>query len=96
MNDQEYSITPNSQSCFVATVVYGDINAQELDLLRHYRDNVLMNTFLGRAFVDLYYGNAGERIAEFVKTHARFTIPAIKRGLDGLIGRHAKSLVDQK
>lgn len=53
-----YSQTSKNQSksgCFVATACYGDYNATEVLVLRSYRDNVLLNTFLGKIAVKLYY-----------------------------------------
>ncbi|MBI3623609.1 hypothetical protein HY212_06045 [Candidatus Pacearchaeota archaeon] len=78
--------------CFVATAVYEDINAQPLDVLRHYRDNVLMNNPVGKTFVDFYYSGVGEAIAGFISTKARFAIPLLRRGLNRLVERHSTSL----
>lgn len=41
--------------CFVATAVYGSNTAQEIDVLREFRDAVLMPNRLGTALVSLYY-----------------------------------------
>jgi hypothetical protein len=41
--------------CFIATAVYGSDTAQEIDLLRKFRDAVLMPNRLGAALVSLYY-----------------------------------------
>ena len=71
--------------CFVATAVYGDINAPEVQVLRDFRDNVLMNNGLGRIVVDLYYSGMGERVADAVKRRASYLIPIIKSGLDKLV-----------
>jgi len=80
--------SPSATPCFVATAVYGDINAQEVQVLREFRDNVLMETGLGRKAVDLYYSGFGERVADFIKTRASFTIPLIRKGLDSLVQYH--------
>lgn len=42
-------------ACFVATACYGDYNATEVIVLRKYRDEVLMTTAMGSAFVKVYY-----------------------------------------
>jgi hypothetical protein len=42
-------------SCFIATAAYGDANAREVDALRRFRDNVLLKSAAGAAFVRLYY-----------------------------------------
>lgn len=41
--------------CFIATAVYGSSTAGEIDVLREFRDAVLMPNRLGAAFVWLYY-----------------------------------------
>ncbi len=41
--------------CFIATAAYGTPMAQQLDGLRAVRDNALLRTSLGAAFVDAYY-----------------------------------------
>jgi hypothetical protein len=47
-------IVPKS-GCFVATACYGSYDAPEVVVLRHYRDNTLLQTDLGRLFVKFYY-----------------------------------------
>lgn len=42
-------------SCYIATMAYGDINAPEVKTLRAYRDLHLMKTEIGRKFITLYY-----------------------------------------
>jgi hypothetical protein len=46
--------TPNG-GCFVATACYGDYDAPEVMVLRHFRDDKLLKTFFGKVFVKLYY-----------------------------------------
>ena len=75
--------------CFVATAVYGDKNAQQVQTLRELRDNVLMQSSIGRAFVDFYYSGAGKRTADFIIEHLPSAIPAIRRGLDILVERYS-------
>jgi len=41
--------------CFIATAAYGSSMAPELDVLRAYRDAVLMRSSLGRSAVQFYY-----------------------------------------
>ncbi len=52
-NNQE-SLKPKS-GCFIATACYGDYNAKEVLVLREFRDDVLMNSSIGRTFVKFYY-----------------------------------------
>ena len=44
-----------SGKCFVATACYGDYDAPEVMVLRHFRDDKLLKTFLGKVFVEFYY-----------------------------------------
>ena len=43
------------EGCFIATAAYGTETAEELDTLRHFRDEVLMTNPVGRELVELYY-----------------------------------------
>jgi len=72
--------------CFIATAVYGDAHAPEVEILRVYRDRVLMQTPLGRKAVEFYYSGVGERTAEFIRVSFPSAIPVIRRGLDSFIG----------
>lgn len=47
--------TEDKEGCFVATACYGDYNSLEVLLLRNYRDEKLLTTFIGSIFVKLYY-----------------------------------------
>ncbi len=41
--------------CFIATAAYGTPFANEINVLRYWRDNSLLQKSLGRKFVSLYY-----------------------------------------
>ncbi len=41
--------------CFIATACYKDLYSEEVIFFRWYRDNILNNTNLGKAFVSTYY-----------------------------------------
>ena len=51
--------------CFIATAVYGTETAEEINILREFRDEVLMPSKLGAAFVSGYY-EVSPAIAEVV------------------------------
>ena len=44
--------------CFIATAVYGSSEAEDLDVLRSFREQVLMPTTLGKALVNTYYSTS--------------------------------------
>jgi hypothetical protein len=51
--------------CFVATAAYGTGTAEEINLLREFRDVVLLSNGPGSGFVSLYY-QIGPPIAEVI------------------------------
>lgn len=51
--------------CFVATAAYGTETATELDILRDFRDQVLLNNALGSRFVEAYY-EISPPVADFI------------------------------
>lgn len=44
-----------NSSCFVATACYGSYDAKEVIILRHFRDEKLLKTNLGKIFIKVYY-----------------------------------------
>jgi len=54
--------------CFVATAVYGTDTAEEINILREFRDVVLLPSRLGAEFVSLYY-EVSPSIAEVIWQH---------------------------
>lgn len=79
-----------NNDCFVATAVYGDKNAPQVQTLRDFRDNVLMRSAIGRAFVDFYYSGAGKKTADFVREHLPPTIPVLRKGLDAIVQKYSQ------
>ena len=43
------------EGCYIATMVYGDYNSEEVIVLRNYRDTTLKNNFIGKYFIKIYY-----------------------------------------
>jgi hypothetical protein len=85
MND-DYSITANFEEtpaspfgCFVATAAYGTPMAQEIQILREFRDEYLLTNALGKALVDVYY-RISPPIANFITDHPRLK-PIVRAGL---------------
>jgi len=54
--------------CFIATAAYGTETAEQLDVLRAYRDQVLLQSPIGSRFVSLYY-KTSPPIADFISEH---------------------------
>jgi len=84
----------NSDDCFIATAVYGDRNAPQVKTLRQYRDDVLMQSAPGRAFVKFYYSGVGRKAAGFIREKIPDAIPVIRTGLDWLIERYTSESQD--
>ena len=45
----------SNSNCFIVTTVMGDIDHPIVEDFRRYRDQVLLNTYLGRLFINTYY-----------------------------------------
>jgi hypothetical protein len=55
--------------CFIATAAYGTSTAEQLDVLREFRDGVLLKSTVGSRLVDLYY-QVSPPIADFISEHS--------------------------
>jgi hypothetical protein len=73
------------KACYVATAVYGDVDAWQVVKLREYRDNVLRKTKRGRAFIYTYYLVSPHLVTLF--KHIKPLNMATRKVLDKLIGR---------
>jgi len=69
-------LTPTSPSgCYIATMVYGSYSAPEVLVLRKFRDEVLQRSWIGRAFIKLYYKYSPsfvEKTRNLKRTHIIF------------------------
>ena len=65
--------------CFIATAAYGTPLAQEIQILREFRDEYLLTNPLGQVLVDLYY-RVSPPIAEFITEHPSLK-PIVRVGL---------------
>jgi len=66
----DYSATANfvaapSGGCFIATAAYGTPTAEQIDVLREFRDSVLLESTAGSQFVSLYY-QLSPPVADFI------------------------------
>jgi len=57
--------SPAGGYCFIATAAYGTETAAELDILRDFRDQVLLKNALGSRFVEAYY-RLSPPVADFI------------------------------
>ena len=73
------------KACFIATAVYGDINAPQVHTLRQFRDNVLLRSRFGTKAVQLYYGGTGEKLATLIRNKIPGIIPLIRIFLDYIV-----------
>jgi hypothetical protein len=88
MND-DYSITANFEEepstpsgpggCFIATAAHGTPMAEEIQILREFRDEYLLANPVGQALVDLYY-RVSPSMAEFITEHPSLK-PIVRAGL---------------
>lgn len=68
---------PGDPYCFIATAAYGTALHPHLDTLRWFRDNALLTSAWGRAFVNAYYEYAPP-VARWLEQHEQ--VRAIVRG----------------
>ncbi len=61
----EIGLFPITGYCFIATAAYGTETAAELDILRDFRDEVLLKNALGSQFVEAYY-KLSPHVADFI------------------------------
>jgi len=61
----EGGLPPPSGGCFIATAAYGTPTAEQIDVLREFRDVVLLESTAGSQFVALYY-QFSPPVADFI------------------------------
>ena len=66
--NEGHGSTEQHMGCFIATAAYGTDTARELDILRAFRDEVLLPNSLGAKFVSFYY-RTSPPIANFISQH---------------------------
>jgi len=60
---------PSGGMCFIATAAYGTSTATQVNVLRAFRDDVLLKSTVGSRLVDLYY-QISPPIAEFISENS--------------------------
>jgi len=68
-----------SGGCIIATAVYGTQMAEEIQILREFRDKCLLTNPVGEALVNFYY-RVSPPIAEFITEHPSLK-PIVRAGL---------------
>jgi Divergent InlB B-repeat domain len=80
--DSPYSIRADfggAGGCFIATAAYGTPMAEEIQVLREFRDQYLLSNPVGKTLVYLYY-KVSPPIAEFINEHPGLK-PIVRAGL---------------
>jgi len=81
--DNSYSVTANfrgaGSGCCVATASCGSPEAEEIQILRDFRDEYLLTSPLGEALVEFYY-TVSPPMAEFITEHPTLK-PIVRAGL---------------
>ena len=70
---------PSSGICFIATAAYGAPMAEDIQVLRDFRDEYLLTNPLGQALVGIYY-RVSPPMAEFITEHPSLK-PIVRAGL---------------
>jgi hypothetical protein len=90
-------VTPDRQAgevdaCFVATAAYGSLLANDVEVLRSFRDRALRSTVLGELAVETYY-TFGPEVAgvvgssELLRASAREVLAPIVTRVRSFLGR---------
>jgi outer membrane protein assembly factor BamB len=74
-----FEVAPSDGGCFIATAAYGTPMAEEIEILREFRDGYLLTNSLGQALVDIYY-EMSPPMAEFITEHSSLK-PIVRAGL---------------
>ena len=76
--------------CFIATAAYGTPMAEEIQILRDFRDECLLTNPLGKTFVESYY-RVSPPIAEFITEHPSLK-PIVRAGLLPVVAMSAAAV----
>ena len=77
--DKEEEQKSQGGGCFIATAVYGSYDADQVRVLRKFRDKHLQNSTIGRGFVKLYY-TVSPYIANLIMSNKRIK-SFVKKGM---------------
>jgi acyl-CoA thioesterase-1 len=68
VNEADYFSGGSGGGCFIATAAFGTDSEADVMTLRQFRDDILLESESGRAFVDFYY-HASPPIADYIRDH---------------------------
>ena len=68
ISDSIVAKTKGGGGCYIATCVYGSYDCPEVWVLRRFRDSVLGETWIGKAFIGIYYRTSPALVGKFGKT----------------------------
>ena len=77
------TISSASDSCYIATMAYGDYDHPQVLELRKFRDDFLSKTNIGRSFIKFYY-KYSPKLVEKLK-NKKYVNSLIRKGLDQFI-----------
>jgi len=81
-----FYIPPNPDGgCFIATAAYGTSTADEIDTLRAFRDEVLLESTLGSQLVEWYY-QASPPVADFISGNSLLKTIVRELVIDPIVG----------
>jgi len=78
-DDIGFWVPASGSYCFIATAAYGTPMAEEIGILRQFRDEYLLTNPMGNALADLYY-RVSPPMAEFITAHPSLK-PIVRTGL---------------
>jgi hypothetical protein len=78
------STSSGDGGCFIATAAYGSDMAREVNILKNFRDNILLANSIGKRLVNLYY-KISPPMAEFIAKHNILRL-IVRLGLIPIVG----------
>ena len=82
-----FTISTIAEGCFIATAAYGTPMAEEIEVLRDFRDEYLLTNAMGEALVNLYY-TVSPPMALFITEHPSLRL-AVRAGLVPVVAMSA-------
>jgi hypothetical protein len=79
------SSADEDEGCFIATAAYGTASAAEIDVLRAFRDEVLLESTVGSQLVELYY-QTSPPVADFISGNGLLRTIVRELVIDPVVG----------